>query len=419
MKRKLALLSAAMLLLCTACGQSAQAETESLSSETDVITETSSTPVFTEISVAQTAGITEITKHTKLSLQSSATTGDTTTGNTTGAGTREQTVTQQETLPEVLPPAETAGDPAPDDALSFAQEPDTTVPTELPSAELTEPVTTSSAVPAETTPATTTTPAITSTTAPQQTAPDTSALDKIVRQYKRGCAVLLESLDGTELYSYNKNKLFYGASLIKLPYVYYCCTQIEAGKAELTDTITYTSNYRQGGAGVVIKKSYGTKFTLAELMNYALRYSDNTAYYMLVSKFGTDGFNQMTRDWGYSQVQMTVQGRFPALTASFMRAAMRKMYEKRNSGSCWKNAWEGLVNSQRSYARDIIGSDVDIAVKYGSIPQQYHETILVDGDKPYILVILSGAVNYTPDTKFVKNVIANAKTVAEQYNSTH
>ena len=32
-------------------------------------------------------------------------------------------------------------------------------------------------------------------------------------------------------------------------------------------------------------ESCGTKYTLAQLMDYALRYSDNTAYYMLVTKF--------------------------------------------------------------------------------------------------------------------------------------
>ncbi|MBR3420050.1 MAG: serine hydrolase [Oscillospiraceae bacterium] len=33
-------------------------------------------------------------------------------------------------------------------------------------------------------------------------------------------------------------------------------------------------------------ESCGTKYTLAQLMDYALRYSDNTAYYMLVTKLG-------------------------------------------------------------------------------------------------------------------------------------
>ncbi len=249
--------------------------------------------------------------------------------------------------------------------------------------------------------------------------PDTAALEQDVKKYKRNCAVLLESLDGTTLYSYHPDTLIPGASLIKLPYVYFCCTQIDAGKFKLTDTVTYAQKYKQGGAGVVSESAFGTEFTLKELMEYTLRYSDNTAYYMLVETFGTKGFNQMTADWGHARIRLTVSARFPALTASFVRAAMKKMYAKRADGECWENAWSALVNSKRSYAREIIGGTDDIAVKYGSLDKQYHEAILVDGDKPYVLVLLSGAVNYDPDEAFVKKVIADAKEIADAYNASN
>ncbi|MBR3268437.1 MAG: serine hydrolase [Oscillospiraceae bacterium] len=246
---------------------------------------------------------------------------------------------------------------------------------------------------------------------------DTSALENEIKKYKRGCAVLLEGVDGTELYSYHADTLIPGASLIKLPYVYYCCTQIEAGKFSLDDTMTYTSKFKQGGSGVVQESAEGTKFTLRELMDYALRYSDNSAYYMLVTKFGAKGFNQMTQYWGHPKIRIAEEARFPSVTASFINAAMQKMYNKRSSGDCWKNAWDALVNSKRSYAREIIGGTDDIAVKYGSIAKQYHEAILVDGEKPYVLVLLSGATDYEPDETFVKNVIADAKEIAEQYRA--
>lgn len=183
--------------------------------------------------------------------------------------------------------------------------------------------------------------------------------------------------------------------------------------------MTYIEKYRQGGSGIVSESAYGTEYTLKQLMEYSLKYSDNTAYYMLVDKFGAKGFNQMTADWGHARIKISVEKRFPSLTASFMRAAMKKMYLKRGDGECWENAWNALVNSERSYARDIIGGTGDIAVKYGSIEKQYHETILVDGDAPYILVLLSGAVDYDPDEDFVKKVIADAKEIADTYNGSN
>ena len=245
---------------------------------------------------------------------------------------------------------------------------------------------------------------------------DTFALDEMVKQNHNVYAVLLESIDGTELYSYQEDLLVSGASLIKLPYVYYCCTQIAEGKFDLTDTMTYTANFWQGGSGVVCGSKLGTKYTIAQLMEYTLRYSDNTAYYMLVSKFGADGFNRMVKEWGYPQIAISVYDRFPCITASFMRTAMRKMYWGRKSGECWKVAWDALVNSERSFAREEIGGSDDVAAKYGSWDEQYHETVLVDGEKPYLLVILSHTVNYNPDEQTVKDVAAAAQAVAEQYN---
>ena len=57
-----------------------------------------------------------------------------------------------------------------------------------------------------------------------------------------------------------------------------------------------------------------------------------------------------------------------------------------------------------------------MAAKYGSWDEQYHETVLVDGEKPYLLVILSHTVNYNPDEQTVKDVAGAAQAVAEQYN---
>ena len=247
--------------------------------------------------------------------------------------------------------------------------------------------------------------------------PDTAAIEKEIKQYKRGCAVLLESLDGTPLYSYHPDTLIPGASLIKLPYVYYCCTQIDAGKFKLTDTMTHTDNFTQGGSGIMRNQKAGGKYTLKELMEYSLKYSDNTAYYMLVTKFGADGFNKMAANWGHSRITITTAHRFPAVTASFICSAMKKMYAKRADGECWANAWDALVHSEHGYCRDIIGGTQDIAMKYGSIEKQYHEGFLVDGDKPYVMVLLSGAVNYKADEQFVKNIISDAKEIAEEYNS--
>jgi len=134
---------------------------------------------------------------------------------------------------------------------------------------------------------------------------------------------------------------------------------------------------------------------------------------MLVYLFGVKGFDNMVKSWGYSE-SISVS-RFPAVSASFMRASMEKMYAMSGKGECWRIAWTALVQSVKSHVRESIGTGQDIAVKYGSIESKYHEVCLVDDKSPYIIIILSSAYNYSEDTTFVKNVAACARDMEAQY----
>ena len=77
------------------------------------------------------------------------------------------------------------------------------------------------------------------------------------------------------------------------------------------------SKTKQGGAGKVDKSPIGTEFTVAELMEYAIRYSDNTAYYMLNERFGFDGFMQYAESIG---VELSLKLTFPRPRFGYLSA---------------------------------------------------------------------------------------------------
>ena len=347
MKQLIAMLAAGTLLLCTACGQNEAAfETKEPQALRAAVTVPAEEPVTqaqqtTAAAEEQTAVIPAVTAETVPELTEPPV--------TTAAGTKPAAAKPaaqkqaavspsagaaetpvSDAQPQTEPDAPQADAPAeepvtqtePEDSDTPAETAVTVITTAA--AKKTSATTAASSAAAaapETAAASVTTAAAVPVITREKPAVDTAALDKLVKQYARGCAVELYSLEGTVLYAHRANTLISGASLIKLPYVYYCCTQIEAGTAKLTDTMTYTASFAQGGSGILRNKSYGTKYTLAQLMDYALRYSDNTAYYMLVTKFGAKGFNQMVKDWGYQNISISVSSRFPALTAAFMTDA--------------------------------------------------------------------------------------------------
>ncbi len=215
-----------------------------------------------------------------------------------------------------------------------------------------------------------------------------SEMDKLIADYPYECAVLLESPEKGRLYSHNSDKFMPGASTIKLPYVYYCCLETEKGTHSLDETVVYLPKHKTGGAGVIKNCAYGTEWSIRTLLDYTVRYSDNVAYYMLISVFGKEGFNKMIKEWGYS----ISLGRtnYPNLSSGFLSCSMLRFYEKASSSDneCWQTVLAGLLESEGSQVRKEISS-CDVSVKYGMTHGYYNEVCFIDSPSPYVLVIMS------------------------------
>ncbi len=229
-----------------------------------------------------------------------------------------------------------------------------------------------------------------------------SDMDELTKNYRNFCAVQICTMDGEELYSYNANSPVFCASVIKLPYAVFVCREIEAGKKSLDDTFTYTSSWYHKGTGVIRHNGEGKEYTVRQLLDYMLRYSDNVAYDVLVYFFGTEGFNSMIKEWGYSITLGTPSPRWPDITAEFARVSMEQMVRHSSDGEAWSVAWDALCNSEDVVSRSVLGKyGTDVAIKYGQVAYVYHEACYVDGDVPYILVIFTSTSDYDPDVDFI------------------
>lgn len=243
-------------------------------------------------------------------------------------------------------------------------------------------------------------------------------MDCIAENYYRMCSVEIYSLDDGPIYRYNTDSEFFCASLIKLPYAVFVCQQLSSGVRSLDQTFTYTYQWYTGGSGVIKDSAYGSVYTIGQLLDYVLRYSDNIAYDMLVYLFGTPGFNKMVERWGFDVSIGTPYPRWPYINASFMSAAMHQMKIHSEDDECWKIAWKALNESTDVLVRDILGNDdTAVAIKYGMVEQVYHEVCFIDSDKPYILVIMSNTYNYAKNPWFIRDVAECAQRIVTDYYS--
>lgn len=239
-----------------------------------------------------------------------------------------------------------------------------------------------------------------------------NALDELIESYPYMCGIYIRDIENNMVFEYNSDGYISGASTIKLIYAYYCCTLLESENASFEDTVEYRAQHMYGGAGVVKESAVGTMFTVRELMDFMLRYSDNTAYLMLLDHFGMSGFNTMMNDMGYS-IYLSDSSKFPVLNAKILSDFMFRIYSQ--EGELWEAVMNSLNNSEYSYVRSILGDSCTVASKYGFTTGAYHEVTLIDNGSPYILTIMTGTYGNGYDRDFVKGITENADMHIEAY----
>lgn len=280
-----------------------------------------------------------------------------------------------------------------------------------------------------TVPTTTTTKAPTTTQAADATAgtllvncPDGKQIDpELLGRLKSACAPYKDELsfyykDLVNGYSieFRADEIYQTASVIKAPYVKYL---LESG-ADLTKSVKTTS--RQGGTKYVDDQPLGTAFTNKQLMEYAIRYSDNTAYYMLNEQFGFSGFNAYADKLGIranadrSCVLSFPKPRFGYLSArdaglyfEDIAAFIAKGGEKAEMLKTWLTST--TANDQLAAA---LGGSYPVAHKYGlqdvgnAYSRAYHDAAIVYAPQPYVLAVLSNMEAGEAANKAFANVAA-------------
>jgi serine/threonine-protein kinase len=203
------------------------------------------------------------------------------------------------TAPVVAPTATTVSTPTPPPTPTASPTPMVALPppTELPARPTPTPVppTPTTAWPTPTVPPTrgpaaapATAPPPTATVAP--TAAGGGALEATVHRailsLPGTSSGVFARLDAPAYAADDPEMVLPAGSLIKLPIAGAAYEQVALGHWKLTDTFTLTEANRTGGTGIIGDRPLGTTFTLEQLIEAMLLYSDNTAANMLIDRFG-------------------------------------------------------------------------------------------------------------------------------------
>ncbi len=221
---------------------------------------------------------------------------------------------------------------------------------------------------------------------------DESVFSKI-RQLEDYCAKLgkvatFYYTDVNEEYyiSYNSDRVYRTQCTIKAPYIRGMLEYMEENNISL-DKVLYLQSHQKWKGHYVSGFKTGTGFTIDELMYYAIRNSDNTAYQMLFDYFGPEVLNRNSEKIG-STLRLDTYI-FGENSASDMAKHYLDIY--RYDGKFKKEFEEDLIKTNcTAMIRRGIPDDVTIYRKLGSgggATIGYHDCAVVFTENPYVLVI--------------------------------
>lgn len=228
---------------------------------------------------------------------------------------------------------------------------------------------------------------------------DLSALEKAVSKGNNTCGfVAIRLTDGASI-AYNVDKKFDCASTIKGPVALYAYKQAQAGEYSLSTKLTYSRSDYYGGSGIIKSSAYGTKYSLKQVVDYSIRYSDNAAYIMLRNFISNSGFASMLEDLGCPN-SSEMENNWPEVTALDAALWWNEIYEFCSNGGSGKELFKVFTEATNDSINKALGGQYTVAHKSGSKSRYFHDGGIVMADEPYLLVIYSynpyvGSDNYS------------------------
>ncbi|MFD2446673.1 CapA family protein [Bacillus sp. CGMCC 1.16607] len=246
-------------------------------------------------------------------------------------------------------------------------------------------------------------------------AQSTTGLEKELQDYIKPwegkITVHYKNLLSDAEYSLNSKTEVKAASTIKLPLALYIMRLAESGKIDLKEKLTYKSYHYYGGSGVIQKEKVGTQYTIENLVQKSMVYSDNIAFIMLKEKVGQNAFIQFMKSLGASYTYPKGKNHTSAFDLHLYAKAVYDFSQKSSLG---KNLIQYLKNTVYNTTIPKGINNVEVAHKVGMIPNEqiYNDIAIVYHPIPYTLAITTKQLPYDKS----QQVIANIASIVHRYH---
>lgn len=252
-----------------------------------------------------------------------------------------------------------------------------------------------------------------------------SELSNIIANYTMGgnvssTSLYLRSFLSSEWISINGSETYSPGSMLKVPILIAYLKMNEKAPGSLNKKYTCDKAYDGNRKAAFVSKSIevGHAYTVKELLEYMIKYSDNTATMLLMKNLDISIFRQVFDDFGLSAPDRNARS-FPINAADFsrfMRALFNGSYLSMTDSEF---AVDLLTKSEfKDGILKGIPSTVKVAHKFGeegnAAALELHESAIVFlENSPYILTVMTKGKDFDEQSKLIGELSAKIyKTVA-------
>lgn len=127
----------------------------------------------------------------------------------------------------------------------------------------------------------------------------------MIQKFSGTAGVMVKDLTAGHTYSYNADRKFVSASIIKLPIMVAVFKEFNDSRISFTETCRLTYGCRVPGSGILKHKPNGTAYSIYELVYTMIAESDNTAARILTERVGYERMNKIFRSIGLKNTNIS------------------------------------------------------------------------------------------------------------------
>jgi hypothetical protein len=225
--------------------------------------------------------------------------------------------------------------------------------------------------------------------------------EQYIKQTGYNISYYYENLITGDKFAYGGTKVYRAASTIKLPLALYVYKLAAEHKINLEEKLTYKRYHYYGGSGIIQKARVGTKYTIRDLVKYAIVHSDNIAFIMLKEKVGQNNFVRFMRSLGG---KVTYPKGKNMTTAEDLVTYAKAVYQfEKQSPQLGRELVYYLKHTDYQTTIPAGVPHLEVAHKVGYIPMEliYNDVGIVYDAQPYVLAIMTTGIPYNKEEKII------------------